>query len=190
MTRDACGGSPARTGPVVPEVVDRRAWRRIFVLYAAALTLGTHWPRLQLHVVDVPAPDRLIHASAFGLGALLLWRTGWVRRLRVLLAIGLAWCALDEISQSIPGLGRQSSLSDAVASMLGVAMAVSLLWSVGPIDEVLAEALALAGGEPLCSDPVSSERFSIAALLARVDHRRLLAHRRAICDEVARATTP
>jgi fucokinase / fucose-1-phosphate guanylyltransferase len=64
------------------------------------------------------------------------------------------------------------------------------LWQVGPIEEVLGQALALAGAEPLCSELLNSERCSLAALMTRANHRRLLQHRRSLRDEVARAATP
>ncbi len=64
------------------------------------------------------------------------------------------------------------------------------LWQVGPIDEVLGQARALAGDEPLCSELLNSERCSLAALMTRANHRRLLQHRRSLRDEVARAATP
>lgn len=113
----------------------RRPWRVLFVLYAVALTIGTHWPRLQLGTEEVRISDKLLHAAAFGAATLLLWRTGWVHRARWLLLAGVAWALLDEVSQGIPALGRTMSLVDALASGIGVAAAAALLWAFGPIGD-------------------------------------------------------
>ena len=45
------------------------------------MTVGTHWPRLQLGTEELPAPDKLIHLIAFAGLAFLLWRSGWVPRI-------------------------------------------------------------------------------------------------------------
>jgi len=112
---------------------DRRAWRVLFVVAATALTVGTHWPRLAIDLDGAPAPDKLLHAGAFGLVTLLLWMTGWVKRFRTLAVIGVAWAMIDEITQGAPGLSRTVSIHDAVASSIGVVLAVALVWSVSEV---------------------------------------------------------
>lgn len=110
-----------------------RRSRIIFGVYALTLTVGTHWPRLQLGTGEGPAPDKLLHAAAFGVLALLLWRTGWIRSRLLLWATVITWSVIDEASQSIPGLGRQFSLEDAFANILGVTIAVVMLWATAPL---------------------------------------------------------
>ncbi len=97
-----------------------RPWRVFFVAYAIALTVGTHWPRLDLDVGDLPAPDKILHMLGFGGLAFLLWRTRWIMRIRIMLPILLLWALLDEITQAIPILGRSFSLLDVLGGWLGI----------------------------------------------------------------------
>lgn len=108
-------------------------WRILFSLYLLALTIGTHWPRLALGGGDVEVSDKLIHAAAFGVAALLAWHARLIRVLPLLWLVGVGWAILDEVSQGIPQLGRTVSALDAVASAVGVTLAVLFLWSVGPL---------------------------------------------------------
>ncbi|MFO0875196.1 MAG: hypothetical protein U0575_14665 [Phycisphaerales bacterium] len=110
-----------------------RRWRWILAGYAIALTIGTHWPHLQLGTEQYPVSDKLIHAGAFGVLALLLWQARIVRSLPLLWLAGVAWTVCDEISQGIPGLGRTVSPLDVLASSIGVTLAVALLWASGPV---------------------------------------------------------
>ena len=43
-----------------------KPWRVVFVLYACALTVATHWPQLDIGTETQPAPDKLLHLFAFG----------------------------------------------------------------------------------------------------------------------------
>jgi ribosomal protein L37AE/L43A len=109
-------------------------WRIAFVLYFAAMTVATHWPALDLTDDDrIPSPDKLIHALAFGGLAFLLWRTRWVRSRGLVLIVTLAWCAIDEITQSLPVLQREISWADAASSMAGVIVTVAGMWAFGPV---------------------------------------------------------
>jgi len=108
-------------------------WRIVFILYLLALTTGTHWPRLVIGGDDLQVSDKLLHAAAFGVAALLAWHSRVIRSLPLLWVISVGWAILDEISQGIPQLGRTVSALDAVASAIGVTLAVLFLWSVGPV---------------------------------------------------------
>jgi hypothetical protein len=109
-----------------------RPWRLAFVLYALALATGTHWPKLELHLGDRPAPDKLIHLVAFGGLAVLLWQTRWVSGLGRLALIGLAWSAVDETTQAIPGLGRHLSWLDMIAGQIGIVLVAAWGWALEP----------------------------------------------------------
>ncbi|MCA9285549.1 MAG: hypothetical protein KDA22_10055, partial [Phycisphaerales bacterium] len=114
-------------------MVNRRSWRVLAGIYALALTTGTHWPKLQLGGEETPPFDKLAHAGAFGVLTLLLWRTGWFRSLPALFATAVLWCLVDEVSQAMPGLGRETSFADFFASSTGVVMALAVLWAFRPV---------------------------------------------------------
>jgi VanZ family protein len=103
-------------------------WRWAFVGYAAAVFIATHWPRLRVEG-PLPRTDLWIHVAAFGLWALLLGLTRWVRSERIapavlLWLIGAGYGIVDEISQGIPVLGRTVALEDAAANVCGVTVGV------------------------------------------------------------------
>ncbi|TVQ52599.1 MAG: hypothetical protein EA377_09765 [Phycisphaerales bacterium] len=106
-----------------------RPWRIVFVLYAIALTIGTHWPRLDLSIGDVRAPDKIIHQFAFAGLAFLLWRTRWLRRLDLWFAVTLIWIMLDEFTQAIPIFGRTFSWFDILAGWCGAMAVAAWLWA-------------------------------------------------------------
>ena len=109
-----------------------RPWRIVFVLYAVALTIGTHWPRLDLSIGDVRAPDKIVHQFAFAGLAFLLWRTRWLRRLDLWFAAIVFWIMLDEFTQAIPILGRTFSWFDILAGWCGAMVVAAWLWAFRP----------------------------------------------------------
>jgi hypothetical protein len=109
-----------------------KPWRILFVLYAIALTVGTHWPRLQL-AIEVPTTDKTLHLMAFGTATILLWRTRWIRSRWLCGLIALPWAGLDEISQGIPGLNRSVSWDDMAGNALGIAIGLTWLWAMRPV---------------------------------------------------------
>lgn len=115
----------------------RRLWRLAFALYAGALTIGTHWPRLELGVGDVPAPDKIIHFIAFGGLAFLLWMTGLITRTWLVLLVAAIWVFLDEVTQAIPILGRRFSGWDVTAGLLGTACFATWVWATAPLGGAL-----------------------------------------------------
>ncbi len=64
------------------------------------------------------------------------------------------------------------------------------LWPVGRIDAVVGSACALVAANPVSSALPAGRRSNLAELMARVSHRRLLAHLRYLADEIERARTP
>lgn len=110
-----------------------RPWRVVLILYALALELGTHWPRLELGTEGFHVSDKMLHTAAFAGGAVLLWLSGWIRRPRWIFVAVVAWAAMDEVTQRIPGLGRTSSAVDLLAGAIGAALIAALLWAMGAI---------------------------------------------------------
>ncbi len=107
-------------------------WRLALAVYAAALLLGTHWPRLSLGTEESPFPDKLVHLGAFG-GLTVLLVLSRVLPVWAAGIVAAVWTALDELSQSIPGLGRTISWQDLAAGLLGVALAMTWVWALGPV---------------------------------------------------------
>lgn len=107
-----------------------RAFRTLFALYAAAVLIATHWPRL--HVPGAEAgSDKLAHFAAFFLWTLLaftaLFPPAFTRRsLNRSALFAAAYALLDEASQLIPAVGRQASVLDGVANVIGVLAAYTL----------------------------------------------------------------
>ncbi len=113
-----------------------RPWRLVFVLYACALTVATHWPQLDIGTETQPAPDKLLHLFAFGGLAFLLIQTSWLRTIWAVGVLTFMWTLLDEITQALPVLGRESSVIDILAGELGVALVVTWAWALGSIGGV------------------------------------------------------
>lgn len=110
-----------------------RVWRIIFVLYAVALTISTHWPRLNLGTEEHDSPDKLVHMLAFGGFTLLLWRTQWLANRWLLLIVVLLWSALDEWTQGLPGLHRTPNIADVAANWLGIILVFTWIQTLRPI---------------------------------------------------------
>lgn len=130
-----------RAGSLHPAVIERsrrvaRPWRIVFVVYALALMVATHWPALDLTTTEYPATDKIIHLYAFAGLTVLLWLTRWMRSWPVLLVIVSAWAILDEWSQGLPILERTYSWMDVIASELGVLVAAVWIIAVRPLGGV------------------------------------------------------
>jgi predicted Zn-ribbon and HTH transcriptional regulator/VanZ family protein len=109
-----------------------RPWRIAFIVYLLALIAGTHWPQFQL-AAEIPATDKSLHLLAYAGLTYLLWRTRWIRS-RWLVALFAALLSIvDEISQAIPGLGRDSHWHDLTADLLGVLVVLAWLWALAPL---------------------------------------------------------
>lgn len=113
------------------------ALRRVaFIVVAAGVASGTHWPNLRMGDPTHPA-DKLLHFVSFAVLGFFLHEARFFRehqswRYLALFAIGIAWTSIDEISQQLPGLGRSFSLEDIVASSAGFIIATSLCWATRP----------------------------------------------------------
>jgi len=104
----------------------RWARRTVFILYAIALFLGTHWPQLDLGEPPVDHFDKFLHFGAFAGWSLLLAACGFFgaplskRNLAWCLPIALVYAGLDELLQAIPALNRHASWWDYGANTAGV----------------------------------------------------------------------
>lgn len=121
----------------MPELRDRfrrvnRPWRILFVVYALALTTGTHWPALKLPA-SVPVSDKGLHMMAFGFLTIFLWRTQWIRSRWLVGILVAVWSMADEYSQGIPGLNRHVGWEDGLANLLGVITVLVWLWALRPL---------------------------------------------------------
>lgn len=117
------------------ELRQRRArpWRTLFVLSALAVTVATHWPRLEVGGDTFPAPDKIVHMVTFGALCVLLWRTRWIARLWHAGLIMLAWTVLDEMTQALPVLDRTFSAQDMAAGQIGVVVVLAWYRALAPI---------------------------------------------------------
>lgn len=110
-----------------------RPWRLAFVGYWLALTVGTHWPDLQLQTGVGRFPDKLAHILAFGGLTILLLRTRWLGAAWLAGLLIVLWAALDEISQALPGLRRTISWQDLIAGQTGVVVVMVWWWALRPL---------------------------------------------------------
>jgi ribosomal protein L37AE/L43A len=108
-------------------------WRILFIIYAVALTVSTHWPRLKLGAGGDASPDKVLHFASFGALTFILWQARWIRSKWLLVAVALAWATLDELSQSIAFVERIASWHDWIASAAGVLTVGAWLWALSPV---------------------------------------------------------
>lgn len=119
-----------------PRGTHRTAALAGFVVYALILVTLTHWPNLEIHG-PIERPDLVIHLGAFGLWALLFSACGWFgpatswRNVRWTWPIGLAYAALDEITQGLPGVHRHVALDDWCANATGITLACIAMLTLG-----------------------------------------------------------
>lgn len=111
----------------------RAVLRVAFVAALLIVTATTHWPNLAMGSPEDPAPDKIIHALAFGFLTMGAWLTGWFRSRWLLWFAALGWTAVDEWSQSLPGLGRDSNPSDWIADAVGATVAMAWIAALAPV---------------------------------------------------------
>ncbi len=111
----------------------RRALRIVTALALLTLTTLTHWPALGIGTATDPGPDKTIHMLAFALVTAGVWFSGWIRSPWLLWIAGVLWAALDETTQSIPGLQRRMDWEDFVCDALGVTIALAWIAATAPL---------------------------------------------------------
>lgn len=128
-----------------------------FIVYALALATLTHWPKLD-SIIDNNSVwfgiDKWGHLGTFAVWSLLLLATGWLgrnhRRAAVTgIIIGIAYALVDEITQGLFLPDRFFTLSDIVASSLGVGLGVLIwrfaLWIDKPTEGFVSHARVMSG---------------------------------------------
>jgi len=137
----------------------------VLAVYWVALFIGTHVPKLPRVTPRLPHFDKLLHFSAYAGLAFLLAAVFTMRRSMstgryVAIFIGLAvYAALDELIQSIPGLGRQADPLDWVADVCGVT--VGLLVFAAAAEMARRLGLALLRGPAIQGEPVIQGEVAI-----------------------------
>ena len=97
-------------------------WRALAWIALAIVFTATHWPNLQL---DLPmrGSDKVLHAVAFMMLALVWWPTGFIRSVPLFALVAASWSILDEVLQALPFVHRHAGVEDAVANLCGIAIA-------------------------------------------------------------------
>lgn len=137
--------SPTKPQPPVDllSVVITWTWR----IYWLSLFVATHLPKPPAAALVDRIGDKLVHAAAYLLLALL---GGWSAKRRNL-RLDLKWAgrwwliyagyaAADEFLQGIPILGRACQFGDWLADLAGVTIALTLIWSVSSVTNQSASA--------------------------------------------------
>jgi VanZ family protein len=107
-----------------------RAFLVALPAYWVLLFAATHYPRVRIPG-EIPQSDKIVHFSAFGLLAFLVWRfEAALRPLgdRFVWVIGpvlMAYAALDEYTQQF--FGRYTDVADLAANTAGIACALVVL---------------------------------------------------------------
>lgn len=104
-----------------------RPWIVAFLLYAAVLFIGTHWPQLAIPMAG--RPDLVVHMTIFGGWTVLLFVSGlagppsqW-RAVAVAQLIGVLYAAVDESLQAVPFVRRHFDWDDMMFNVFGVCAA-------------------------------------------------------------------
>ncbi len=104
-------------------------WRALAWLVLSIVFTATHWPNLQL---DLPmrGSDKVLHAVAFMMLALVWWPTGFVRSVPLFALAAASWSILDEALQALPFVHRHAGVEDAVANLCGITIATLVILAV------------------------------------------------------------
>lgn len=106
--------------------------RAAFLTFAVVLFSATHWPNLQIQT-SIPRTDLWLHVTAFTTWTVLFgfaefigpWRDR-TTPLR-LIACGIVYAAMDELTQAIPVLNRFATIDDYVANVVGVFFGATII---------------------------------------------------------------
>lgn len=153
-----------------PAARARAGWRIGFVIALLVAATATHWPRLQVGTPQEPI-DKLLHASSYAALMLFLWQAQWTHRILACAAMLAAWGALDEVTQSLPALGRSADMDDWAADLIGVLLMSGFLAALRPQGRGLARLLELRRARArdwLFSRPLTWMHFTVVFLLGAI----------------------
>lgn len=104
-------------------------WRALAWMALAIVFTATHWPNLQ---IDLPmrGSDKVMHAVAFMMLALVWWPTGFIRSVPLFALAAASWSILDEATQALPFVHRHAGVEDAVANLCGITIATLAILAV------------------------------------------------------------
>jgi VanZ family protein len=108
-----------------------RNMRVLFWISTCALLAASHYPKLGIGTPG-DSPDKLIHFFGYGGWAVLLWASGYVRNLLLVVSLTVLFGLFDEVTQAIPVLGRSADIWDLVADSIGGIVAVVWIHALGP----------------------------------------------------------
>lgn len=106
--------------------------RAAFLTFAVALFTATHWPALKI-AGPVPRTDLWLHVSAFAVWTVLFGFAEFIGPWRDrstplrLIACGIVYAAMDELTQAIPVLNRFATLDDYIANTVGVFLGATII---------------------------------------------------------------
>ena len=107
--------------------------RVVCIVWCVLLTIGTHLP--QAPPVENPvfeSPDKLLHFIAFGVLAVFLMCSDWIRNVGVLWLLLTTWVLVDETTQDMFSRNRFFSSEDVLAGALGVFAALCWYGALRP----------------------------------------------------------
>jgi hypothetical protein len=82
----------------------------------------------------IPNFDKVVHWGIFFVFAVLWLRTGTSRRRYAWVALGgLAVAAITEIVQTLPAIGRDGEMADAITDLIGVAIGLGIARWIEPL---------------------------------------------------------
>jgi hypothetical protein len=158
------------TGLLEPDALRRervaRPWRIAFVLFTLALIIGTHLPGPAPEDIQNThaSPDKFMHFVGFGAFTILLWMTGWIRWWWITSLIAIGFVIIDEWTQSVISINRESSGSDIAAGVLGVLAATGWLTALSAAGDEVSQIRNRRGGYILESVLSRTENWFLLGL--------------------------
>lgn len=101
-------------------------WRALAWLALGIVFTATHWPNLHIEW-PMRGGDKVLHAIAFMILALIWWPTGFIRSVPLFALVAASWSILDEALQALPIVQRHAGVEDAVANLCGIAIAMLVI---------------------------------------------------------------
>lgn len=102
--------------------------------YWALLFVATHLPQPLVEGTAPEGSDIALHLIAYGVLGVLLWRAlpsswGLWGKVAVVLGVCAAYGAVDELTQTLPGINRSGDVKDWLANLAGATLACVGCWA-------------------------------------------------------------